>query len=148
MVPLNLPYYPFKLKEQQQKTYIFDEIRKKYLLLTPEEWVRQHIIQYLITYKFYPRGLISIESSLILNTMTRRSDILIVDRTGCPLLLVECKAPHIKISQATLDQAARYNTAYSAPLLVVTNGLDVITCQMDHEKKSVEILAEIPPYSN
>lgn len=146
MVTLNLPYYPFKLKEEGNKVYIFDEIRKKYLFLTPEEWVRQHVLQYLIVYKLYPRSLIKIETSLVFNTMPKRSDIVVLDKTGKPFLLVECKAPHIKINQKTIDQAARYNTSYNARYVMLTNGIEVICCSLDHTKKTFEILKEIPDY--
>ena len=146
MVTLNLPHYPFKLKEKNKKIYILDEIRKKYLYLTPEEWVRQHVIQYLVIYKLYPRSLIKIESGLFLNTMRRRSDVLIFDRNAKPLLLVECKAPSIKINEKVIDQAARYNMEYRAPFIIVTNGLDVVACSMDHRNQTFEVLKEIPDY--
>lgn len=146
MVTLNLPHYPFKLKEEGNKVYIFDEIRKRYLFLTPEEWVRQHVIQYLIIYKLYPRSLIKIETSLVFNTMLKRSDIVVLDKNAKPFLLVECKAPHIKITQKTIDQAARYNTSYSARYVVLTNGIDVISCSIDHQNKTYELLKEIPDY--
>lgn len=146
MVTLNLPYYRFKIKEKDSKTYIFDELRKKYLLLTPEEWVRQHVLQYLVIQKLYPRGLIRIESGLVFNTMLKRSDILVMDKAGNPFLLVECKAPSIQLGQETMDQAARYNTTYQARFLVVTNGLELIACSIDHAARTIEVLQEIPVY--
>lgn len=146
MVPLNLPYYPFKLKEKDQKVYILDEVRKKYLVLTPEEWVRQHMIQYLVKFKSVPGSMIRIEGGMVLNTMIKRTDLLVLDLHGRPFLLVECKAPHIKLSQHTMDQAARYNSACQARFIALTNGLDLRVFSMNYEQMTSSPLDEIPGF--
>lgn len=145
MVELNLPVYPFKIREQNGKQYIFDELRKKYLLLTPEEWVRQHVVQYLIQHKNYPKGLIKLEGGLKLyRTLSKRCDILIYNRDGNPFMLFECKAPHIKITQDVFDQATRYNIKHRVEYLAVSNGLEHYCCRMDYEAESYTFLEEIP----
>ncbi|MES2873148.1 MAG: type I restriction enzyme HsdR N-terminal domain-containing protein, partial [Bacteroidota bacterium] len=120
--PLNLPEYPFRLKQENNTTYIFDGVRKKFLVLTPEEWVRQHFVQFLIQEKKYPRTLIKLEGGLKLNSLQKRSDILLFNSSGEKIILVECKAPSIKITQATFDQVARYNFVHQVKYLVVSNG--------------------------
>ncbi|MEJ7780640.1 MAG: type I restriction enzyme HsdR N-terminal domain-containing protein [Daejeonella sp.] len=144
---LNLPDYPFRLKRENNTSYIFDEIRKKFLVLTPEEWVRQHLIQFLITYKKYPRSLIKLEGGLKLNSLQKRSDILLFNNSGEKIMLVECKAPSVKISQATFDQVARYNFIHRVKYLVVSNGLQHFCSEIDFEKRSYNFLNELPEYS-
>ena len=146
MQDLNLPTYNFKLKSNENKTLIFDNIRKKYVVLTPEEWVRQHYIYFLIEEKGYPRSLIALEKQLVINNRKKRTDILIFNTSGNPQIIVECKAPSIKITQATFDQIARYNLKLKANYLIVTNGLDHYYCKMDFEKESYIFLTEIPSY--
>tara|TARA_B100000780_G_scaffold125884_1_gene88284 strand:- start:2941 stop:3387 length:447 start_codon:yes stop_codon:yes gene_type:complete len=146
MQDLNLPTYNFKLKSNENKTLIFDNIRKKYVVLTPEEWVRQHYIYFLIEEKGYPRSLIALEKQLVINNRKKRTDILIFNTSGNPQIIVECKAPSIKITQATFDQIARYNLKLKANYLIVTNGLDHYYCKMDFEKESYIFLTEIPNY--
>lgn len=146
MQKLNLPNYKFKLKSNENKTLIFDNIRKKYVVLTPEEWVRQHYIYFLIEEKGYPRSLIALEKQLVINNRKKRTDILIFNTSGNPQIIVECKAPSIKITQATFDQIARYNLKLKANYLIVTNGLDHYYCKMDFEKESYIFLTEIPNY--
>ena len=114
MQKLNLPTYNFKLKSNEKHTLIFDNLRKKYFVLTPEEWVRQHFVQYLIDKKKYPVSLIALEKQLTINNRKKRTDILIFNANGNPDIIVECKAPHIKISQDTFDQIARYNLKLKA----------------------------------
>ncbi len=145
-VSLNLPQYPFKLKNKEGKTYIFDDIRKKHLLLTPEEWVRQHFVKYLIVQKHYPRSLISLESGLTLNTLKKRSDIVLFNNAGEKILLVECKAPQIKINQSTFDQIANYNIVHKIALLAVTNGLQHYFCRIDFEGGTYNFISELPEY--
>ena len=123
MQELNLPNYPFKFKNNEKYTLIFDELRKKNVVLTPEEWVRQHFVQFLILKKKYPPSLIAIEKQLIINNLKKRTDILIFSPNGLPNIIVECKAPQIKITQDTFDQIARYNLKLNANFLIVTNGL-------------------------
>jgi len=143
---LNLPYFKARLRKMGEKTEIFDIIRKKFVTMTPEEWVRQHFIHYLIDEKKTPSGLIRVESGLRLNNTSKRSDILVCDRNGKPLMIIECKAGYIKISQDTFDQIARYNMSLKVKYLVVTNGLQHFCCQINYEKKSYQFLKQIPDY--
>ncbi|WP_339884166.1 type I restriction enzyme HsdR N-terminal domain-containing protein [Polaribacter vadi] len=147
MQKLNLPNYKFKLKSSENKTLIFDNFRKKYFVLTPEEWVRQHFVQFLIDEKKYPVSLIAIEKQLTINNRKKRTDILVFNTDGNPDIIVECKAPQIKITQATFDQIARYNLKLKANYLIVTNGLDHFYCKMDFEKETYIFLKEIPTYN-
>jgi len=146
MQELNLPNYSLKLKKEGNKNFIFDSIRKKYLVLTHEEWVRQNFIQFLIQEKGYPASLIAIEMGIdVLNTK-KRCDIVLFNNEGKAHIIVECKAPSIKISQDTFDQIARYNLTLKTDLLIVTNGLEHYTCIMDHENEQYQFLKEIPEY--
>lgn len=144
--PLNLPPYPFRITEQGAHLFIFDEIRKKDLVLTPEEWVRQHYIQYLIGFKNYPKGLIKLEGGLTLNGLTKRSDIVVFDRDGRKILLIECKAPGIKITQKVFEQVARYNMVHKVPFIGVTNGLSHYQCHIDFTTQNYRFIEEIPDY--
>ena len=147
MQKLNLPTYSFRLKSNEKHTLIFDNLRKKYFVLTPEEWVRQHFVQFLISEKKYPTSLIAIEKQLIIHNLKKRTDIVVFDKSGSPSIIVECKAPHIKITQDTFDQIARYNLALKATYLIVTNGLDHYFCQMDFEKENYIFLKDFPNYN-
>ncbi len=122
MNQLNLPAINPSLKKEQGKVYIFDIIRKKYVVLTPEEWVRQHFINYLIQELKYPKSLFRIEGSLSYNKLQKRSDILIYNRQGKPWMLIECKSPTIKLSQKAFNQVAVYNMTVGAQFIAVTNG--------------------------
>ena len=146
-IPLNLPSYPLRIKEESSGTYIFDEIRKKFLLLTPEEWVRQHLVQFLIRDERYPRSLIKLEGGLKLNSLQKRSDILLFNNLGEKILLVECKAPSVKITQDTFDQIARYNFIHRVQWLLVSNGLQHFCCEIDFEKSSYRFVEELPEYA-
>ena len=148
MQRLNLPTYNFKVKNSQNKTLIFDKLRKKYVVLTPEEWVRQHFIHFLIEEKKYPVTLIAIEKQLIINNLKKRADILIFNRNGNPEIIIECKAPSTKISQETFDQIARYNLKLKATFLILTNGLSHFYCKMDFKNKTYLFLKEIPNYQS
>jgi hypothetical protein len=147
MQKLNLPKYNFKLKNSENKVLIFDNLRKKYLVLTPEEWVRQHFVQYLIDEKRYPASLIALEKQLVINNRKKRTDILIFNKNGTPEIIVECKAPSIKITQDTFDQIARYNLKLNAHYLIVTNGLQHFYCKMDFENETYIFLKDIPSYN-
>lgn len=147
MQQLNLPAYQFKLKSNEKHTLIFDKIRKKYVVLTPEEWVRQHFVYFLLEEKKYPISLIAVEKQLTVNNLKKRSDILVFSPNGTPNIIVECKAPSVKITQETFDQIARYNLKLQANYLIVTNGLQHFFCQMDTENKTYVFLKEIPDYS-
>ncbi|WP_299002873.1 type I restriction enzyme HsdR N-terminal domain-containing protein [uncultured Tenacibaculum sp.] len=146
MQKLNLPSYTFKLKSNENKTLIFDNLRKKYVVLTPEEWVRQHFVQLLIQEKNYPISLIAIEKQLIINNLKKRTDIVIFASDGNPNIIVECKAPHIPITQGTFDQIARYNLKLDANYLIVTNGLQHFFCMLDKENETYVFLRDIPEY--
>ncbi|HVV55994.1 MAG TPA: type I restriction enzyme HsdR N-terminal domain-containing protein [Mucilaginibacter sp.] len=145
--PLQLPPYPFKIIEQDGKFTLFDEIRKKHIILTPEEWVRQHFVQYLINQKGYPKTLIRLEGGLKLNGMPKRSDILVFNPHGDRILLVECKAPSVQITQKVFDQVARYNMVHKVSLLAVSNGLKHYYCRIDHKNGAYQFVEELPAYS-
>ena len=146
MQKLNLPTYNFKLKSNENKTLIFDKLRKKYMVLTPEEWVRQHFVYFLIDEKKYPTSLIALEKQLTINKRKKRTDILVFNKEGNPDIIVECKSPSIKITQDTFDQIARYNLKLQANYLIVTNGLEHFYCKMDFENETYIFLKEIPDY--
>jgi len=147
MQPLNLPTYKFKIKSNENKYSIFDIVRKKYVILTPEEWVRQHIIHLLIEEKKYPISLIAIEKKITINNLTKRPDIILFNNKGLPNIIVECKAPTINITQNAFDQIARYNLKLNSNFLVVTNGLKHYYCEMDFEKEKYVFLKDIPAYN-
>lgn len=146
MENLNLPTYSFKIKSDLQRKLIFDSIRKKYVVLTPEEWVRQNFIRYLVEEKDYPASLIAVEKKVDVNLLPQRSDIVLYNRNANPVMIVECKASKIKITQDVFNQIARYNMKLRVPFLVVTNGLKHFCCYMDYEKKSFKFLEDIPNY--
>jgi hypothetical protein len=146
MEKLNLPSYPLRIKNNEKHYLIFGEVRKKYIVLTPEEWVRQHFIHYLLKEKSYPISLIAVEKQFTINNLKKRSDILVFGTDGTPDIIVECKAPHIKITQETFDQIARYNLHLNAKYLIVTNGLDHYYCQLDPENETYIFLQDIPSY--
>ena len=146
MQKLNLPTYDFRLKSSENKTLIFDNLRKKYLVLTPEEWVRQHFVHFLVDKKKYPTSLIAIEKQLSINNRKKRTDILVFNNAGKHDIIVECKAPSIKITQATFDQIARYNLKLKANYLIVTNGLEHFYCKMDFENEAYIFLKDCPDY--
>jgi type I site-specific restriction endonuclease len=146
MYQLNLPTYQFKFKKKQDKTYIFDIIRRKYYVLTPEEWVRQHIIHYLIFEKNYPKTLIAVEKQISINTVNRRFDIVVFNKNMKAEILVECKAPKININQKTFDQANQYNWLLKAPYLFLTNGLKHYICEINFDQNNFRFLKELPIY--
>src|SRR5690554_2827060 len=146
MQELNLPTYQFKFKVEDKRTKIFDTIRKRFFVLTPEEWVRQNFIEYLINEKNYLKGLIAIEKGLKLHGLQKRTDILIYSKAGKPLLMVECKAPDVKINQTVFDQIGRYNIHFKLPYLIVTNGIEHYCAMIDFDKKDFSFLSDIPNY--
>ncbi|WP_372751198.1 type I restriction enzyme HsdR N-terminal domain-containing protein [Labilibaculum sp.] len=148
MENLNLPTYSFKIKSELQRKLIFDSIRKKYVVLTPEEWVRQNFIQYLVTEKGFPASLIAVEKKVDVNLLPQRSDVILYGCNAQPIMIVECKSVKIKITQNVFNQIARYNMKLRVPFLVVSNGLQHYCCQMDYENKSFAFLPEIPLYAN
>jgi hypothetical protein len=146
MQKLNLPEYPFRINKVGQISEIFDAIRKKYVALTPEEWVRQHIVRYLTEELAYPPSLISIERSLRYNGMLRRTDVVIYTSAGNPVLLIECKAPGIKITEEVFGQIARYNMTLRVPYLAVTNGMQHYCCRISPEERTYQFMEKIPSY--
>ncbi|GAA4832119.1 type I restriction enzyme HsdR N-terminal domain-containing protein [Algivirga pacifica] len=143
MQALNLPPYDHKVSKREGKVYIWDQIRKKYLRLTPEEWVRQHFIAFLLS-KGYSKGRIGVETGVKVNQLQRRSDIVVYDKEGKPYLLIECKAPSVKLTNETFGQAAQYNVRLKAPYLCITNGLQHYSCSIDFAQKNYKFLADIP----
>lgn len=146
MQKLNLPEYQHNIRINGDKADIFDSIRKKYIALTPEEWVRQNFIQFLILEKGYPASLMAVEKGLKVNNMFRRTDIVLYNTLGKALMIVECKAPEVRISQETFDQAARYNLSLKVKYLAITNGLQHFCCQVNFQSQSIDFLQEIPNY--
>lgn len=146
MQNLNFPSYTFRFKNSENKVAIFDEIRKKFVVLTPEEWVRQHVVQYLLLEKKYPKSLINVEKLVKVNDLNKRYDIVVFQPNGEIFLLIECKAPEVAISQETFDQIARYNLQLNAQYLMVTNGLNHYFCQMDFENEKYVFLKEAPEF--
>lgn len=143
---LNFPSVDFRFKNSENKTYIFDIIRKKFVVLQPEEWVRQHIVHYLINHKNYPKSYINVEKKLSINQMTKRYDIVVFKKNGDIELLVECKAPSVEITQEVFDQIARYNLSLNAKYLMVSNGLKNYYCQINYQEEKYQFIAEIPEF--
>lgn len=143
---LNYPAYPFSIREENNSKEIFDELRKKFVALTPEEWVRQHLIKYLINEKKFPKSLIGIEYPLKTGNLVQRADVVIFHTDGNPILLAECKAPDVKISQKTFDQISAYNLSLHVPFLIITNGINHYCCKMDFDVKKFIFLPSIPSY--
>jgi type I site-specific restriction endonuclease len=146
---LNLPEYSFRISGPAGAQMIFDQLRKKYVKLTPEEWVRQNFIQYLIHEGKYPPGLIGIEAAFKLNDLRKRADILVHNREGEPVLIVECKSPEVEINENKIfDQITTYNMKFKVPYIVVTNGLYHYACKFNPEKNKYEFMLVIPLYED
>ena len=148
MQVLNLPEYAFKIRIHENLKQIFDPYRKKFVRLTPEEWVRLNFAMFLTKERGFPMGRLAIEKSLRYNRLAKRCDILAHDQFGSPLLLVECKAPDIPINQKTFDQIMVYNLTFQVRYLLITNGLKHYACQVDFEEKKLHYLGDIPYYSH
>ncbi len=146
MFKLNLPEYDLRQEMRDGRLFVLDPFRRRWLLLTPEEEVRQRFVAYLVNEKGYPVSLLRTEHTLFLNGMVRRCDILVDKPAGIPSLMVECKAPSVKINQKVFDQAARYNLVLRLPFLVLTNGIQHFCCRVDFELQKVELLSEIPSW--
>ena len=146
MKQLNFPNYSFRFKNSENKTYIFDVIRKKFVLITPEEWVRQNTIQYLLQEKQYSKSYINVEKLVKVNNLNKRYDIVVFKPNGSVFLVIECKAPEITINQQTFDQIAQYNLVLKADYLMVTNGLNHYFCEMDFENENYLFLKNLPDY--
>ncbi len=147
MYALNLPIFDAKIRKNSSSFEIFDPIRQKYVALTPEEWVRQNFVNYLITQKKYPRSLIANEISVKLNSLNKRCDTVVYNNRLQPLAICEYKSPSVNISQAVFDQIVRYNIVLKVKYLIVSNGLTHYCCRMNYEDFSVEYLTDIPDYN-
>lgn len=147
---LNFPSYQFRisLSGSGQSSKIFDIVRRKFVALTPEEWVRQHLLQYLASEKKVPKSLVAVEKILKVNGLPRRTDVLVYSKAMKKILLAECKAPSVKITQKVFDQAARYNLSLDVSYFVLTNGLQTYCCTMDHELRQYRFLEEVPEFEN
>ncbi len=148
MNKLNFPKYNFSITREGNTLFIFDEIRKKRLVLTPEEWVRQNLIKYLILEKGYPKGLISLEAGLKINSLRKRYDALIFDREKRPHILIECKAPSVKINESVFKQILTYNMEINASYMMVSNGLSHFFLKKNPEEGKFTFLSYIPGYKN
>lgn len=145
---LNLPDYDFRLRRDNEGVKIFDRLRRKFVMLTPEEWVRQHFIEFLISEKGYPASLMANEVGITLNGTRRRCDSVMFDRNGRVVLIIEYKAPGVKLSQLTFDQIVRYNMVLHADLLMVSNGLNHYCCRIDYDSATYSFLKELPDYKD
>ena len=143
---LNLPDYPLNVKKNGNRLVVFDRLRKRYVALTPEDWVRQHFVEYLIHEKQFPAALMANEVSLTQNGIKRRCDTLVADRQGKPLVIVEYKAPDIEITQQVFDQIVRYNMVLRARYLMVSNGMTHYCCRIDYDINTYAFLTDIPRY--
>lgn len=148
LVQLNLPEYDFNIRRAVGGLSIFDDVRRRFVALTPEEWVRQNFVRFLIESRHFPLGLIGNEVSLLQNGIKRRCDTLIVGRDGTPFVIVEYKAPHIEITQSVFDQIFRYNLVLKAQYLIVSNGLAHYCCKIDYGRNSYSFLKDIPYYDD
>jgi hypothetical protein len=146
MKQLNLPEFNFSFKDEKGKKFIFDEIRRKFITLTPEEWVRQNFVKYLINNKNYPASLIALEVPLVINETDQRSDIVAYNKNGRIVVLVECKSPEISLTQKVFDQAAGYNLKLNAKILIITNGIAHYCCKPDYSVRRWIFLDDIPDY--
>jgi len=147
MMQLNLPGYEFSTTQKEGRTMIFDTFRRRWVKLTPEEWVRQNFIRYLADEKHYPASLIAVEHSLKINRQNFRADAVVFSTNGKPLLLVECKAPEVKITQKVFEQIVRYNFEFQVDYLMVTNGLTHFCCRINKLDQTYQFLDEIPEYN-
>ena len=146
MFRLNLPPYPIKIQEKGEKRQIFDFLRRKWVALTPEEWVRQHFTHFLVEHKNYPQALLANEVELRIGEKRLRCDTLLYNKELWPRMIIEYKAPTIQIQQKTLDQISVYNLLLKVDYLVVSNGLSHYCCKMDYERQSYQFLEDIPDY--
>ena len=146
MAPLNLPFTELRIRKQEGKDYVFDRLRKQFVRLTPEEYVRQQFICFLIDYKGYPSGRLANEIETVLGNVRKRCDTVLYDSYLQPLMIIEYKAPSQEISQKTFDQIARYNFTLQVPWLIISNGIRHFCCRMDREKNEYVFINEIPEY--
>lgn len=147
MWQLNLPAYIFNIKYVNNKQLIFDSQRKKYVVLTPEEWVRQHLIRFLIEEKKYPAALLVVEQQIMFNGMRKRCDAVVYNQNAEPLMIIECKAPTVVIRQATFDQVAVYNSSLNVPYYLISNGLQHFCVKINAKERTLLFLNDIPELS-
>lgn len=147
MLQLNLPQYSFRIKKQNEKLVIFDSQRKRYVVLTPEEWVRQNFIRFLIEEKGYPAAYLAIEKQLNMNGMKKRCDAILYNEHAQPFLIIELKAPNVAISQATFDQVAVYNAKLKVDFFIISNGIEHYCCKVNLETARYEFFPEIPDFN-
>lgn len=146
MSQLNLPEYKFRIKKQDEKLFIFDTQRKKFVALTPEEWVRQHFIRFLIEEKYYPAALLAVEKQLVVNGMKKRCDAILYDIYGHPQVIIEFKAPQVTLNQQTFDQVAVYNSKLNVNLLIISNGLEHYCCKINPDTNQYDFFTTIPSF--
>lgn len=147
MLPLNLPKFDIKVTDRDGKKYIWDIVRRKYLCLTPEEWVRQHFVNFLVNHKGYPLSLIGNEVQISLNNTAKRCDTIVYDRFITPMVIVEYKAPHVSITKSVFDQILRYNMALHVKYLIVSNGIQHFCCKVNYQEMRYSFLTDIPEYN-
>ena len=148
MLMLNLPQTELKVTQREDGPYVFDILRRKYIKITPEEWVRQHFVHFLIEHQGYPEGMLANEVTLSLNSTTKRCDTVLYDGEARPRMMVEYKAPHIELQQRVFDQISRYNIVMRVPYLIVSNGLQHYCCRIDYDRQTYTFLQEIPEYAS
>lgn len=146
MIELNLPKCRLRLEQREGKPYVYDDLRRKFVRLTPEEWVRQHFVRYLIDDLGYPQPLMQNEVALRLGETVKRCDTLLYDKALWPQMILEYKAPHVTLTETVLQQIVRYNYVLRVPYLVLSNGLEHLLCRIDYEKMTYAFLSEFPPY--
>jgi len=145
---LDLPDHGVKTKHADRGMLVFDPVRRKWVALTPEEWVRQHVINYLLVDLACPISILGVEIPLQLNGLAKRADIVVFGNEGKPVALIECKAPAVRIGTRTFEQAARYNSVFKVRYLMVTNGLKHFCCSVDHERSTVDFLPRLPQFDD
>lgn len=146
MIELNLPKCRLRLEQREGKPYVYDDLRRKFVRLTPEEWVRQHFVRYLIDDLGYPQPLMQNEVALRLGETVKRCDTLLYDKALRPQMILEYKAPHVTLTETVLQQIVRYNYILRVPYLVLSNGQEHLLCRIDYEKMTYAFLSEFPPY--
>ncbi len=146
MIELNLPKCRLRLEQREGKPYVYDDLRRKFVRLTSEEWVRQHFVRYLIDDLGYPQPLMQNEVALRLGETVKRCDTLLYDKALRPQMILEYKAPHVTLTETVLQQIVRYNYVLRVPYLVLSNGLEHLLCRIDYEQMTYAFLSEFPPY--
>ncbi len=146
MSELNLPQFVVKVKKKDGKDYIYDRLRKRFVRLTPEEYVRQHFVNFLIEYRNYPESLMSNEVHIEVINLKKRCDTVVHDKYLNPLMIIEYKSPDVIINQQIFDQIARYNIALKVPRLIVSNGMQHFCCTIDYENQTYRFVKDVPFY--